>query len=167
MSYRHSQNLDYPSAGVISGAIIAALLASVSLGGLLAGTGHLEAVPALYGLEGYAWTLVIAHGVVGAVPFIVGLTRVARVRHVPTPVAAASYSPFLGGCFGIAYATVCWLVGVVYGVPFFVGLTGGTLPMPYHHTPSLVALIGYGAILGSWYPLVRTAIDDCSPSLRR
>lgn len=152
---------------MVSGAIVAALIASVSLGGLLAGTGHLEAVPRLYGLEGNAWTIVIAHGLFAAVPFLAGLTRVAQHRYAPAPVAAAPHSPFLGGCLGVAYATVCWVVIVAYGIPLWIGMTGGNLPMPYQHTASLVALVGYGAILGSWYPLVRTAIDNRSPQTRR
>ncbi|WP_265111029.1 hypothetical protein [Halosolutus halophilus] len=162
MSYGRSRRYDSPSVGTIFGTLVAALVASLSFAGLLSSTGHLESVAALYGLEDVSsdWAVVVAHGLVGAVPFVAGLTRAAKHRFAPAPLAAALRSPFLGGCLGVAYGTVCWLVGVAYGVPLWIDLTGGSLPLPYHHSASLVALIGYGAVLGAWYPLVRTAVDD-------
>lgn len=158
MSYGQSRNYELPPPEVITGAVVAALVASCSLAGLLAWTGTLESVPGLYGLNGHGWTIAIGHGLVAAVPFVAVLTRVASHRFAPAPLAGALSSPFLGACFGVIYGTGCWLVGVAYGVPIWVGFTGGSLPVPYHHIPSLVALLGYGVILGSWYPLVRTAV---------
>lgn len=168
MSYGRSRGHEIPSDGTISGAIIAALIASLTLGELLAATVHLEAIPALYGLEDVvnAWAFVVGHGFVAAMPFVAGLTRAARHRSAPAPLAAALRSPFLGGCFGVAYGTVCWLVVVAYGVPLLVEVTGGSLPLPYQHGASLLALVAYGAVLGAWYPLVRTAIDDRGRSRR-
>ncbi|ELY42690.1 hypothetical protein [Natronorubrum bangense] len=160
MSYRWSRKPETLSSRAISGAIVAGLLASVSFGGMLAATGHLEAVATVYGLEGHDWLLVIIHGLLGAVVFVAGLTHVANHRYAPVPLAAALRSPFLGGCFGVAYGTACWLAIVAYGLPLWMGATGGHLPLPYQHGPSLLAFIGYGTVLGAWYPLVRTAIDD-------
>lgn len=162
MSYKRSRRYTGPSGGTIAGTVVGALLAGLSFAGLLADIGHLDTVAAVYGLEEYGaeWELVVAHGVVGAVPFVAGLTRAARHRYAPAPLATAPRSPFLGGCFGVAYGTVCWLAIVAYGVPLAVNLRGGAMPLPVHHLPSLVAFLGYGAVLGAWYPLVRTAIDD-------
>ena len=160
MAYRRSRNRDVLSVETVAGAVVAGLLASLVFGALLVATGDLAAVAALYGLEGRGagWALVLAHGFLGAGPFVVGVTRSARHRAAPTPVAAAVRSPFVGGCFGAAYGTLCWLGLVAYGLPFLIGLTGGALSPPYHHPASLVALLGYGATLGAWYPLVRTTI---------
>ncbi|WP_265111017.1 hypothetical protein [Halosolutus halophilus] len=161
MSYGRSSRYEIPSDGTISGAVIAALLASLTFGELVAATGHLEAIPALYGVESAVndWAFVVAHGFVAALAFVAGLTRAANHRFAPAPLAAAPYTPFLGGCLGVAYGTVCWLVGVAYGVPLWIELTGGTLSLPCQHGASLMALIAYGAVLGTWYPLIRTAVD--------
>lgn len=164
MSYRKSPKYEFLSEGTIAGALIAALLASIVFAELLAATGHLETVAAVYALDlGNDWAFVVAHGLVAAGPFIAALTYGARARAAPAPLAGAVRSPFLGGCFGVAYGTVCWLVVIAYGVPYVLRLTGADLPLPVHHSASLVALLAYGAVLGSWYPLVRTAIADRTP----
>ncbi|MFC4544482.1 hypothetical protein ACFO5R_21355 [Halosolutus amylolyticus] len=168
MSYGRSGRYEIPSDGTISGALVAALLASLTFAELIAATGHLEAIPALYGLEDSVnnWGFVVGHGFVGAVAFAAGLTRAANHRSAPAPLAAALRSPFLGGCFGVAYGTLCWLVGIAHGVPLLVQVTGGTMAVPCQHGASLLALVGYGAVLGAWYPLVRTAVDDRGRSRR-
>ncbi|QFU82275.1 hypothetical protein [Natronorubrum aibiense] len=160
MPYRRSAKSEALSGGMISGVIVAALLASISFGGVLAATGRLEAVATLYGLEGHDWLVIIAHGFVGAVVFVAGLTRVANHRFAPAPIAVALRSPFLGGWLGLAYGNICWLVIVAYGMPLWQEAIGGYLPLPCQHGSSLMAFIGYGAVLGMCYPLVRTMIDD-------
>lgn len=166
MAHRKSWKREKPSVETVSGTVVAALIAGLALAGLLDGTGGLEDLRALYGLEVDAWRLAVVHGVAGAVPFVAGLTRVARHRYAPAPLAAALRSPFLGGCLGAAYGAGCWLVLVAYVVPIVIGFTGGQLPVPYQHPESLIPLIGYGAVLGSWYPLVRTAVTDHGPTRR-
>ena len=138
MSYRRSSKRDYQVDGTIAGAVVAALIASVSFGGLIGSTGNRGAIAALYGLEGLTsdWVFIVVHGFVGAAPFVVGLTRAAQHRYAPAPLAAALRSPFIGGCLGVAYGTLCWLVVVAVGVPLWVGLTGGHLPAPVFVTPA-------------------------------
>lgn len=159
MSYRQSRNPETTIDGTLSGAIIAALVASVVFAELFTAIGSLETVAAVYGLHlTNDWAFVVAHGLVAAIPFIGGLTAIARHRIAPVPVASALHSPFLGGCFGVAYGAVCWLVVIAYAVPYWIGVTGGDVPLPYHHLSSLGVLLAYGAVLGVWYPLVRSLI---------
>lgn len=161
MSYGQSRSRERSATTTAVSAVVAALIAGVAVAGVLVDTGLLGALADLYGIDGTlgGWALVFGHSLVVGAAFVAALTTVARFRYAPLPVVAALRSPFLGACLGVAYGTLLWLGVVAYGVPLWLEVVAGIpYPRPYRHLESYVALVWFGAVLGAWFPLVRTAL---------
>lgn len=163
MAYRQSRRGYFPSAVTIFATVIAALIAGTALGVELYGTGTLQTVTAVYGMEDprIVWTLVFSLSIVAAVPFVALVRRLSRARYVPLPLAECHRSPFLCACVGVSYGVLLWVSVVVYGVPYLLEVVaGGPYPVPYHHWESFVALLLFGAVFGAWYPLLYEFFDE-------
>lgn len=160
MSYGRSRIAVCPAPGTIVCTLGSALIASVGFGGVQYATGLVGAVGALYGLDGVVTegVLVFFHSLAASALFVAGIERLGGSRYAPLPIAAARYRPFVGACVGGVYGTVLWLTVVAHGVPLWLELTtGAQLPTPFRHGASLLALVWFGIVLGSWYPILRDA----------
>ncbi|WP_407037799.1 hypothetical protein [Halovalidus salilacus] len=139
----------------------ASLVAGTVLGAVLMATGRFDSLVEVYGLSGVdEWHLLYLHSAVATAGFVAVVSRLARSRFAPLPLRDAVRYSFPGACIGLAYGTVLWLVVVAYGVPLWFDIVGGQrVPMPYHHLPSLDALVAFGTVLGASYPIVRRLTD--------
>lgn len=163
MAYRQSHRGSFPSPVTVLSTVTTALIAGIALGGVLHATGSIRMVASAYGLDGIVneWTLVFCHSLLAAGPFVAIVTRLARGRYVPQPLAECYRYPFLCACVGLSYGALLWVTTVAYGMPFLLGLiTGGAYSVPFRHWGSFYALLAYGAVLGAWYPLVRGFLTE-------
>lgn len=132
------------------------LLAGGIAGFVLAVTAHAmgltPAVARLVSVDSLSlgWALTLGLGVLGGAAYALG----GSLTGLETYTTGSPRSLWVG----LGYGLLVWFVGVVICVPLWSRVVlGAGPPIPFFHWLSVLALIAYGALLGTVYSLVATA----------
>ncbi|ELZ01831.1 hypothetical protein [Natrialba asiatica] len=131
-------------------ASLAAMIAAVAAGLVLTWTGRIDTVAALYGRESaVAGWLLLGGGSLVASGVFAALFALLRHRWDVTSSRA-------GAALGLLFGVAGWLTVVVIAAPVWMRVVLDLpRPIPYVHLMSLPALVVFGLVLGTVYPLVR------------
>ena len=130
----------------IASGFVAALVAGVGFGVLLAETGRIASVAGIYGMESvyWGWGLHLVHSVVAGSLFAAVVAT------------AVDGTPGLvrGTLAGLAYGIVLWIAFVALAFPLWMTyVVGDPRPIPYLHWLALAGLVLFGTVLGAVYAL--------------
>ena len=128
---------------------IAGLLAAIVFGAVVADTGAMAAVAAMFGVDshGLGWVFHLGFGAA----FGAGYSAVASTARG----SAWADRPASGGVVGLAYGFVLWVVGAVLVAPLWLRVRSvGDVAVPAIDVPVLVGHLVYGLVLGVLYPVL-------------
>lgn len=130
---------------------IAGFIGGAMFGAMMSATSMMENVAAMVGMESIAIGWLVHFGIsIFVAVLYVGLVSSSRLRQYAT-------RPSTGAGLGVGYGLALWVVGVVFAMPLWLGITTPMSPVvPNLDWMSFVGHLIYGVFLGTLYPLLLT-----------